>query len=62
MTRPEETFCGCGNAAHPYLGLLAQVGRELQAGDEASFISNNDYRVSRIKLHMCCFIFLPGHH
>lgn len=62
MTRPEETFCGWGNAAYPYLGLLAQIGRELQAGDEASFISNSDYRVDRIKLDVCYFIFLPGHH
>lgn len=45
-----------------YLGHLAQIGGELQAGDLASLISDDDNRVHGVKLDMGYFIFLLGHH
>lgn len=36
-----------------YLWLLAEVGRELQAGDTALAISHNDDGVHRVKLNAC---------
>lgn len=51
-----------GIEGHPYLGHPAQIGRELQGGNVASFISNYDNRVDRVKLNMGYFILLLGHH
>lgn len=58
MKKPDEVRCISG----PYLGHLAQIGRELQAGDVASLISDDDNRIHRVKLDMGYFIFLLGHH
>lgn len=48
--------------SYTYLGHLAQIGGEFQAGNLASLISDDDNRVHGVKLDMGYFIFLLGYH
>lgn len=45
-----------------YLGLLAEVGREFEAGDGALVIAHDDDGVDGVELDMCQHGLLPGHH
>lgn len=57
-----EEVGGDGGWRRSYLGFLAKVGRELEAGDGALVVAHDDDGVDGVELDVRQHGLLPGHH
>lgn len=53
---------GGGEVEGLYLGLLAEVGRQFEAGDAALVVAHDDDGVDGVELDVRQHGLLPGHH
>lgn len=51
-----------GGAGGSYLGFLAEVGRQFEAGDAALVVAHDDDGVDGVELDVRQHGLLPGHH